>query len=825
LQLRLSADIIQTDIAIIAAVTLFVASRLALAETPARLRADLEIRPETSDQQSPVVVKDPVTRRFYRFTWVQATVLRGLDGLKDAGTVAKEASAHCQLQVELSQVEDFIGKLRGLLLLDDALSGARLETIAKQRRRLIDTLLSIKIHAVHPDGLLDRVNKRLGRHLYNRVFLAVAAASFATAVVLAVLNWQQLSVSISQLLNVHSLPLILLVAFVVMSAHELGHGLTLKHYGGKVEEMGLLLLYFLPGLYCNVSDAWLLKKRERMLVSLAGGFVQLFLWSWAVILWRLLSPEIFGSRVCLIVIAFAGIQTLFNFNPLIRLDGYYLLSDWLEIPNLRQKAFGYLRRKAKSLLVESGAGTMQATKRERRIFPAYGILSFAFSAGLLLFVLDRLGAWMVAEYKTWGIFLLSGICLMIIPAAGKSKHPAPDDGRSPTGTGIKIRKKTYKWIMLVLVLAAGFFPWELKIAGEFTILPTAVVQINPQVAGTLKAILVDEGSAVKKGDELAEMQNLDLSNVYEQTKGELASHRASLSLLKAGSRPEEIERARRAVETKKMDLENADRVEQERRMLNDTAAKKQAQLQNAQTVLERAKALYSNGLIARNELDSDQTAYEVAQKELAEAQGQLKVLEENTAAAHDIKVKELAQTQSDLDVLLAGSRKESIEAEEAEVTELEEKLLILGEQLEQLKIRSPIDGQVNTPYLKNKIGAYIDKGDQFCEIADTKRVIVDMPIPEKEIGDVFPGYPIVLKVRTYPNRAFVAQVKTISPVAVEAEQERTVVVRGELMNEDGALKSGMTGVGKIFCGRRLIIELVSRRLIRWLRTEFWEYLP
>jgi putative peptide zinc metalloprotease protein len=823
LQLRLSADIIQADTAIIAAVTLVDPSRFALAETPARLRADLEIRPETSDPKSPVVVKDPVTRRFYRFTWVQATVLRGLDGLKDAGTVAKEASAHCQLQVELSQVEDFIGKLRGLLLLDDALSGARLEIIAKQRRRLIDTLLSIKIHAVHPDRLLDRIDKRLGRYVYHRGFLAVAAASFATGVVLAVLNWEQLSVSISRLLNVYSLPLILLVAFVVMSAHELGHGLTLKHYGGKVEEMGVLLLYFIPGLYCNVSDAWLLKKRERMLVSLAGGFVQLFLWSWAVILWRLLSPEILGSRLCLIVIAFAGIQTLFNFNPLIRLDGYYLLSDWLEIPNLRQKAFGYLRQKVKSLLVESGAGTMQTTRRERRIFPTYGILSFAFSAGLLLFVLIRLGGWMIAEYKTWGIFLLSGICLMVIPAAGKQR--APDEGRAATGTGIRIRRKTYKWIALVLVLAAGFFPWELKVAGEFTILPAAVVQINPQVAGTLKAILVDEGSAVKKGDELAQMQNLDLSNAYEQAKGELASHRASLSLLKAGSRPEEIERARRAIDTKKTDLENADRVEQERRMLNDTAAKKQAQLQNAQTVLERAKALYSSGLIARNELDNDQTAYEVAQKELAEAQGQLKVLEENTAVAHDIKVKELAQTQSDLNVLLAGSRKESIEAEEAEVTELEGRLRILGEQLEQLKIRSPIDGQVTTPYLKNKIGAYIEKGDQFCEIADAKHVIVDMPIPEKEIGDVFMGYPIVLKVRTYPNRVFEAHVKTISPVAVAAEQERTVVVRGELMNEDGALRSGTTGVGKIFCGRRLIIELVTRRLIRWLRTEFWEYLP
>ena len=171
--------------------------------------------------------------------------------------------------------------------------------------------------------------------------------------------------------------------------------------------------------------------------------------------------------------------------------------------------------------------------------------------------------------------------MLVIPTSGK--HPTPAEGQPAARTGIRIGRKSYKWIILLLVLAAGFFPWELKVAGEFTILPTAVVQINPQVAGTLKAILVDEGSAVRKGDELAEMQNLDLSNTYEQTKGELASHRASLSLLKAGSRPEEIERARRAVDTKKTDLVNADRVEQERRMLTETAAKKQAQLQNARS--------------------------------------------------------------------------------------------------------------------------------------------------------------------------------------------------------------------------------------------------
>jgi multidrug resistance efflux pump len=797
--------------------------RFAVAETCAKLRSDLEIRAETDDPQSPVIVKDPITLRFYRFTWVQATVLHRLDGRHDAGAVAEAASNQCQVKVEQAQVEDFISKLQTLLLLDSPLSWSRLENLAKHRHRLVDSILSIKIHAVNPDRLLTRIDRKLGRFFFGAGFLMLAWASIATGTVLSIVNWEQLFFALPQIFTLYSIPLIILVAFAVMTTHEFAHGLTLKHFGGKVEEMGFLFLYFIPAFYSNVSDAWLLKKRERMLVSVAGGFMQLVLWSWATILWRLLSPETLGSRVCLIAIAFSGVQTLFNFNPLIRLDGYYLLSDYLETPNLRQKAFGYLKRKLSALLVGPGDRNAPATKRERRIFFVYGTLSFAFSAGLLLFVLGHLGLWMANEFQTWGIVLFSMICLMVVPLTGK-EHAAPA-GESVRGVGARIRKARYRLIVLAVIVIAAFLPWELKVAGDFTILPNAMVQINPQVAGTLKAIYVDEGSLVKKGDLLAELQNLELSNAYEETRGELASSRASLSLLKAGSRPEEIERARRAVETKKTDLDVAGRVEQERRMLEDTVAKKEAQLANASSNFERSKALYDQGLIARNEMERDQTAYSVAQKELAEAQGQLRVLEERTNGARQLKMKELSQVESELNILLAGSRKESIEAVEAEVAKLEEKLNILDRQLEQLKIRSPIDGQVTTPYLKNKIGEYIDKGSSFCQIVDTKRVIVDMPVPEKEIGDVALGYPMVLKIRTYPKRSFMAQVKTISPVAVEGSQQRQVVVRGELVNTDGALKAGMTGAGKILCGKRMIGELVTRRLIRWLRTEFWEYLP
>lgn len=793
-----------------------------MAGTYAKLRSDIEIRRESPDPQASVIVKDPVARRFYRFTWIQAAVLAGLDGTNAAHAVAETASAQCQVSVEERQVEDFVRKLESLLLLDDGVCWSRLEQLAGRKRPLADNLLSIKIHAFNPERLLSTLHSRLGAFFFGGAFSLVALASATAAAILTILNWNELYFSLPRIFTLYSVPLILAVAFLVMTVHEFGHALTLAHFGGRVREMGLMVLYFIPGFYCNVGDAWLLPRRERMLVSLAGGLVQTVVWAWATILWRILAPETLASHVCMIAIAFSGIQTLFNFNPLLRMDGYYLLSDLLMVPNLRRKSFVYLRGKLGFWLGTTGRGT-PAPPREKWIFTLYGISAFAFSATLLFVVLSRFGGWMVAEYGTWGIILFTGICLMVVPGTGKDNPPAAS--RPANGARRKPWKSPVTLTCLALILVGSFIPWELKVTGDFTILPGSAVAVHSQVEGTLKTIVVDEGSWVRREDVIAELQNLELSNTYEETRGELAGTRASLNLLKAGSRPEEIEKARNVVETRRTDLENAGRVEQERQVLQEIAARKEAALRNAQSNYERTRTLYGQGLIARNELERDQTAFTVAQKESAEAGGQLKVLEERTERERQIRAKALTEAQSELKILLAGARKESIDAVAAGVAKLEEKLNILEQQLAQLKVRSPIDGVVATPYLKNRIGEYLERGRLLCQIVDVRQANIDIPIPEKEIADVAPGYPIVMKVNAFPKQSFLAQVKSISPVAVTGDAERKVVVRGELPNPDGRLKAGMTGVAKIHCGKRLIGELLTRRLIRWIRTEFWEYLP
>lgn len=785
-----------------------------------KLRSDLEIR---SELDSGVIVKDPITRRFYRFAPVQASVLQLLDGQTDPGLIAAEVSQKHQTPVTEDQVRDFVGKLQGLLLLDHPFCWTKLDTLGKGRRTIFRSLLSIKVHAFNPDRLLTHLERKL-RFCFSSSFAAIVWCAAIVSTIISISNSESLFFSMGKLFSLYSIPLALIVIFAVVTIHEFAHGLALKHFGGKVEEMGFLILYFIPAFYCNVSDAWLLRKRDRIRVTLAGAYAQFFLWAVATIAWRLLAPETLASRVCLISIAFTAVQTVFNFNPLIRLDGYYLLSDIVEVPNLRPKAIAYVKSRLISRLTGvDPADGQKPGRRERRLYLYYGAASSLFVVLILFVMFQRVGGWLLHEYKSWGLVFISMAFLLMVPAAAKDREAG--SGKVTKAVIVRFKKSPVILILLLLILLAGFLPWELKISGDFTMLASNRVSVTPQVMGNLKKINVEQGTRVRVGDVLAEIENLELTSNYEDVKGELASQKASLDLLMAGSRPEDIEKAKRLIETKRAELTNIGRVDQERSVLRDTIAKKEDELAFAQMNYERTQSLWNQGLIARSEADRDKTAYEVQRKELSEANGQLRVLEEKTDRNRDVKRKELAQAQSELKLLQAGSRKESIRAMESQVKKLEEKLRILNRQMELLSIRSPIDGTVATSYLHNRIGDFLDKGDIFCEIVSDRVMIIEMPVPEKEIGDVRQGFPITIKVRGYPRRWYEARVRNIAPVVATNGSGQTVLVQGDLPNPDGSLKAGMTGVGKILCGKRMIYDIASRRAIRWLRTEFWEYLP
>src|SRR5207253_3145845 len=247
------------------------------------------------------------------------------------------------------------------------------------------------------------------RFFFTPLFLVLSAAIILGAVYVAFANWEDAVQNVSRLFQYSAIPLILLVVFLVITAHEFAHGLTCKHFGGEVHELGFFLIYFQPALYCNVSDAWLFpEKSKRLWVGFAGPYFELFLWALATFAWRLTDVETWINYVALIVMTTSGVKTLFNFNPLIKLDGYYLLSDYLEIPNLRRRSFRYVGSVVEKLFGFGPDEEETLAPRERLIFSLYGTTALAGSFSILGYIILTAGGALVDGRSPTAILLALG---------------------------------------------------------------------------------------------------------------------------------------------------------------------------------------------------------------------------------------------------------------------------------------------------------------------------------------------------------------------------------------------------------------------------------
>src|SRR5207302_1378097 len=195
------------------------------------------------------------------------------------------------------------------------------------------------------------------------------------------------------------------VSLVVITIHELGHGLTCKYFGGHVHEIGFLLMYFMPCFYCNVNDAWLFeRRRERLWVTVAGGYIELFVGALATFVWWLTAPGHPVNTVAFQTALIASVGSVaVNLNPLIKLDGYYGLSDYLGVPNLRENSFRYVRTPAQRYVFRRPVVVPELTLRRRRIYLTYGLLAGAYSMTILALFARRSFESLVTRGGDWGV--------------------------------------------------------------------------------------------------------------------------------------------------------------------------------------------------------------------------------------------------------------------------------------------------------------------------------------------------------------------------------------------------------------------------------------
>ena len=809
-----------------------------LPEKP-KLRDDLVISQQESKEGIGFVVKDPGTDRFFRLKEVEHFIATQLNGSTDRDSTRRNVEEKFGISLSGEALDKFIQGLERLGLLEK--NGPSSRSQAQKAKTIRGNLLYLRFKAFDPDQLFNRLVKaKFVSFCFTPYFLLLSALSIVVAGGVTVANWQEIGRDIQRLYHFQAFLFAWVTVFLVIIAHEFAHGLACKFFGGEVREIGFLLLYFQPAFYCNVSDAWLFpEKSKRLWVTFAGAYIEVFIWSLATLTWRITEPGTWVSFVGLIIMATSGIKTLFNLNPLIKLDGYYLLSDFLEVPNLRQKSFRYIANRLKQLCGTASEPINTLSERERRIYLIYGLLAGTFSFWLIGFVAMNLGHFLVGRYQAIGFILFMLFLLSLFRRRLKTLL-----SRIPT-----ISLTSYSWfaslprpakLLLFFAIALGllfFGHMELKISGEFAVLPIQNSDVRAEVEGIIQEVYADEGDMVGKGTLIARLSDREPQADLRKITAEIEEKQAKLKMLKAGTRLEEIELAKQETITAKTRVEEASKYYQEAKdMRSERVLKAQIASDKAKERLKYAdqrfgmfKTLYTKQMISLKDFQEAEENAAVRLKEFEETEAELKlVLADDLGEqrkALKIAAKETDEKQAKFKLALAGSRPEEIEATEAEIARLEAQRRYTSDQIQLLRVVSPMAGLITTPKLKEKIGQSVKKGDLIAQVHELKTVRAEISVPESEFGDVHIGQDVVIKARAFPYKSFYGKISSLATTATKVENEpsRTVVVTTQIDNQEFLLRPEMTGNAKIYCGKQRIIYLITRRFVNYIRVEFWSW--
>jgi multidrug resistance efflux pump len=761
-------------------------------------------------------VKDPVSGQFFRFGEAEEFIVRQFDGETCLDTIQTKVRERFGEELESPVLDAFIRDLRNGGILEDDGASAGLKT--HNRMRIQGNLLFLRFKFFDPTWVFDRLQGWIGL-FFTPYFLALSALTIVLAADTAIVNSGELARAVRSLFEPSAIPLYVFFTFLTIGLHEFAHGLTCRHFGGEVHEIGFLLIYFQPALYCNVSDAWLFpEKSKRLWVSFAGPYFELFLWALAMFVWRATEVGTLLNRCALMIVAISGIKTLFNFNPLIKLDGYYLLSDFLEIPNLRRKSFLAVGNLLSRIAGRRSEQESEATPRERTVSLLYGILavggSFAIMGSLLITVLkhasDGGGGLLLAVPLIGAIAIRFRRSYSVM--FGREQNSSGDDygsdlvgPRSAERLDERTAPDTVTDAEIDLILRGDYEiaePQESKAlirrpkgrppqktkAPEKKPLEKEPQEKNPlsvspeestTVATNEQPIIESGKKAGRWGRRFAWTMGTVLAiGVPLQRPTELRVNGAFNVLPSASSD------VRVSVEgiLERMHVNEGDRVTAgdliatlSDRGLRAGLGKADAEIREARARLRLLLAGPTKEEIAVVEAAvtaaADQVKY--GQRKVERAQLMLKEGLLAQSVADDIEQQAsiinggLSAAKAHLNQVVNSVRPEQIDQIVAQIDKLRVDRQLIEQQMGSLRVFSPATGIVGTPQrqLAQMAGQFVKKGDPVAKIFDFTSVKAQITISEKEISEVKIGQPIELKVRAYPDAVFHGKVTFIATSA------------------------------------------------------------
>ncbi len=493
-----------------------------------KLRPDLVVQPQFYEGMTHYVIKDPLALKYFRFKIEEYFLLQQFDGKQTLQEVKKAFERKYRPQtISIEDLTRFVAQLHeaGIIQID---TNEQAKVLIRRRKKnrwrkvwaFLANILFIKIPIIDPERLLTRMYPYF-RWIFTRTFITISVTSMLLALTLVASQWKTFYDKLpdfQSFFNWWTIMSFWVCLAVVKIIHEFGHGLTAKHFGGEVHEMGILFLVLTPALYCDVTDSWLLpNKWKRIWISAAGIYVECFLASIATFVWWYSTAGLLNSLAMATMFICSVNTIMFNANPLLRYDGYYVMADWLEIPNLRIKSaqfFGYLMQE-KVLGLE--IPVQSYLPRSRRIlFVTYAIASYVYRWFVTFAILWFLSQ-VLKPYKLESIsYMLAAGAL--VPLVGVPSYQIVKFLKTP-GRLRKVKKAratAFGVAAIALVVGILLIPTPLRVQGTLVLKLAKPEEVYAEVEGRLVELNVKNGDWVAKDTVLAKLSNPEKVKEYLQ---------------------------------------------------------------------------------------------------------------------------------------------------------------------------------------------------------------------------------------------------------------------------------------------------------------------
>lgn len=504
------------------------------------LREELRLTegPRSHDGQPGWTLHDPTRSKFFRLDWPTFEILKRWS-MGGPDLIARLVGEQTTLRMTSSDVMGVAEFLQQNQLLktygaDNSASLAGLQGRARPGffTWLVHNYLFFRVPLINPAGLLRRADRTLG-FLFRRGFWLLTAAALVVGLALLWRNWAEFKAAWVDFADFHGVLGYVCVLIAVKVIHECGHGLVATHYGCRVPAMGIAFLVMTPVAYTDTNEAWLLtRRRPRLLIGGAGIIAELTIAAWATLAWGLL-PDGFWRSAAYMLATVTWIKSLLvNLSPVMRFDGYYLMSDALDLPNLHTRAFALARWRLREWLFDLREQPPEYFRRPL----GHGLVALAVVIWIYRLIVFTGIAIFVYHFffKALGIvlFLIEILWFVVIPIFSEMKV-----WFEKRAAILKSRRARWPALVLAVLLVLACVPLPQRVKLSAQLYPSREHRVVTAESARLARLDFADGARVAEGAELLCLESPALVSHLAETRARLAKLEARHAA--AAANPEE----------------------------------------------------------------------------------------------------------------------------------------------------------------------------------------------------------------------------------------------------------------------------------------------